>query len=354
MSFNIIRQDITKIKADAIVNSANTLLAKGGGVCGAIFEAAGAKLLQDACNKVAPIEVGDAVITSGFNLPAKYIIHVVGPIYQENYHKECERLLYLTYQKALNLAIKNKCRSIAFPLISSGIYGYPKKGALKVATASIMDFLIEHDINVFLVVFDNNSFDISKKLQSELKSYIDDNYEQTHGGFPRSNPQQQIFEAKFRTSQHHIKNTSEVEYDEYDECCVEAPLLAVPKENNIEDFIADLDEPFNESLLKLIKTKGKTEVEVYKRANLDRKLFSKIRSGRKGYTPNKRTILALAISLELSLNETENLLQKAGFALSHSQKFDVIVEFFIIHKRYDILEINKVLFNYEQPLLGSF
>jgi O-acetyl-ADP-ribose deacetylase (regulator of RNase III) len=153
MSFSIIHTDITKQKTDAIVNAANTSLRAGGGVCGAIFKAAGTKNLQAACKKLAPIKTSEAVITPGFDLPAKYIIHAAGPIYRGGGHGE-EKLLRDTYTNALKCAVENGCKSIAFPLISSGIYGYPKEEALSVATSAIQDFIADHDIDVTLVLFD--------------------------------------------------------------------------------------------------------------------------------------------------------------------------------------------------------
>ena len=164
MPFSIIRHDITKMKVDAIVNAANTALKMGGGVCGAIFKAAGAEKLQAACEKLAPIKTGEAVITPGFGLPAKFVIHAAGPVYQDWNKEQNERLLYSAYTNSLKRAIENKCESIAFPLISSGIYGYPKDEALKVATSAIRDFLVEHDLDVTLVVFDNWNYRSMKPM----------------------------------------------------------------------------------------------------------------------------------------------------------------------------------------------
>jgi len=178
MPLTIIRNDITKLQADAIVNAANTHLRAGGGVCGAIFNAAGVRELQAACDKLAPINIGEAVITPGFNLPAKYIIHTAGPIWQGGNHNE-EALLRSCYINSLSLAINNGCESIAFPLISSGIYGYPKTDALRVATSAIRDFLSGHDINVSLVVFDKESFAVSKDLLGAVESYIDEHFADT-------------------------------------------------------------------------------------------------------------------------------------------------------------------------------
>lgn len=330
MPFTIIRQDITKMQVDAIVNAANTNLIMGGGVCGAIFKAANPVKLQLACAKAAPIKTGEAAITPGFNLPSKYVIHAAGPVYKKQSAEQSEKLLRSAYMRSLDLALENGCESIAFPLISSGIYGYPKEEALQTAVSAIKEFLAEHDMEVYLVIFDRASFSVSEKLLGAVESYIDEKYVDAH-----------------------FVDNREVS----DMLCETTQLLlgepgSAMKLSGLDDLIDDLDEPFNTTLLRLIDAKGKTDSEVYKRANIDRKLFSKIRTG-KGYMPGKRTILALAVALELTLKETDVLLKRAGYALSHSQKFDVIVEFFIVSGKYDIFEINEVLFKYDQPLLGA-
>lgn len=340
MSFNIVRQDITKMKVDAIVNAANTNLAMGGGVCGAIFKAAGAAQLKSACEKLSPINTGEAVITPGFALQANYIIHTAGPVYSHFNPKESEKLLRLAYLNSLKLAYDNKCESIAFPLISSGIYGYPKEEALQVATSAIKDFLENYDMNVYLAVFDKDAFKISKELIGEVESYIDEHYVEKHKILRR---ELLDVEKKFLAEAELIEYNLQMPQISEE---IQAPI------SNIDDLIENLDEPFSNTLLKLINGKGKTDVEVYKRANLDRKLFSKIRTG-KGYMPSKRTVISLAIALELNHTETNDLLKRAGYALSHSQKFDVIVEYFIIKGKYNIFEINEILFKYDQPLLGG-
>lgn len=332
MPLQIIRQDITKMQVDAIVNAANTALKRGGGVCGAIFNAAGAHKLQAACDKLAPIQTGQAVITSGFNLSAKYIIHAAGPIFNEKNREMCQRLLYSAYTEALKLAQENKCESIAFPLISSGIYGYPKDQALEVARKAIEDFLQTHDMVVYLAVFDKSAFHISLSLLDAVESYMDEHYEEEHTQ-PRMllQVERQAFSKQ--------------------EAVDGAPILGSIRSKSLDELLDHLDESFADTLFKLIDAKGKTEVEVYKKAHIDRKLFSKIRNNRE-YTPKKTTILSLAIALELDLDETDALLERAGYALSHANKFDVIVEYFIVSRRYDIFEINEVLFQYDQPLLG--
>jgi O-acetyl-ADP-ribose deacetylase (regulator of RNase III)/transcriptional regulator with XRE-family HTH domain len=342
MPFTIVRQDITKMKVDAIVNAANTDLQMGGGVCGAIFKAAGAAQLQAACDKLAPIKTGEAVITSGFDLPAKFVIHAAGPVYRYQNAEQSEKLLRSAYMESLRLAIENNCESIAFPLISSGIYGYPKDEALQVATAAIQDFLINNDIDITLVVFDKSAFTVSRELLGAVESYIDEHYVDTH----------QIKRRKLLDVERQAISEADERANIFNEPLLEEMLAPIGAPAPLDDLVGNLDEPFSQMLLRLIDAKGMTDVEVYKRANLDRKLFSKIRSN-KGYTPSKRTAIALAVALKLSLDETDDLLERAGYALSHAVKFDVIVEYFITNGKYDVFEINEVLFEYDQPLLGG-
>lgn len=339
MALNIIRQDITKVKADAIVNAANEDLQMGGGVCGAIFRAAGAKKLQAACNALAPIETGKATITEGFDLPAKFIIHTAGPVWRGGNHRE-EKLLFDCYTNSMKLALENKCESIAFPLISSGIYGYPKKEALRVAIEAIRSFLKDADIEVTLVLYDKEALAVSEELLLDITEYIDQHYVREH-----TQPRRRLLSSEKRSL-------------EWFEEAALAPALShaefavesAPPET-LKDLVGDLDEPFSVTLMRLIDAKGiKKDSDVYHKANIDRRLFSKIRSN-EHYTPSKSTVLALAIALELSLEQTNDLLERAGFALSRSRKFDVIVEYFIKVGKYDIFEINEVLFYYDQPLL---
>jgi O-acetyl-ADP-ribose deacetylase (regulator of RNase III) len=341
MPFSIVRNDITKMKVHAIVNAANTDLKIGGGVCGAVFNAAGERRLQAACEKLAPIKTGEAVATPAFALPAKYIIHTAGPIYKDGKNGE-EELLRSAYTNSLNLALKKKCKSIAFPLLSSGAYGYPKEDALHVATEVFRNFLSEHDMDIYLVVFDKSALSISKKLLYEVKSYIDERYVEEYPFSRRS--------LSERAAEFLEAARSTIPKNHLPTALGGAPVQGLPSVLK-EDFFK-LDESFSETLFRLIDAKGKDEVEVYKRANIDRKLFSKIRS-QKDYTPSKRTVIALAVGLELSIEETDDLLKRAGYALSQSKKFDVIVEYFITNEKYDIIEINTVLFDFDQQLLGA-
>jgi len=370
MPLTVLRNDITKLKVDSIVNAANTELRAGGGVCGAIFAAAGIETLQKACDKLAPIKTGDAVITMGYSLPAKYVIHTAGPIYKDGKHEE-ESLLRSCYVNSLDLAKKHSCESIAFPLLSSGIYGYPKDEALSVATSTVGDWLMKNDMDVYLVVFDKAAFVLSSETLGDVKSFINQTYvDKSDLRFSQKRPSSQVGRDFYADEA--LSQSTHLPAGEFSQGLPPAgefarslppaftpagtPASAMPvdaKRLNIKDkFKVKLDEPFSTILLRLIDSKGKTDVEVYKRANLDRKLFSKIRKG-KGYMPSKKTVISLAIALEMSLPETHDLLRRAGFALSRSVVFDVIVEYFITKKHYDIFEINNVLFEYDQPLLGG-
>ena len=347
MPFKIIRNNITKLKVDAIVNAANTELIMGGGVRGAIFNTAGADELQRACNKLAPIKTGEAVITPGFNLPAKYIIHTAGPVYHDGKQNE-ENLLRSCYINSLKIAHDNQCQSIAFPLISSGIYRYPKAEALHVATSAILGFLSEYDIDVSLVVFDKTAVEVSEKLLGEVERYIDENYvEEIETRYARR--------EYLKVEEEAIRRAEMINFSMQMPCMPEESLVDfndISVTGNIADLIGNLDESFTTMLLRLIDSTGKKDSEIYNRANIDRRLFSKIRSN-ENYSPSKPTVLAFAIALELTLSQTKDLLEHAGFALSNSRKLDVIVEYFIKSKIYDIYEINEVLFMYDQPLLGG-
>ncbi|KFI51306.1 macro domain-containing protein [Bifidobacterium callitrichos] len=378
MPLRLVRQDITRLDVDAVVNAANTALRMGGGVCGAIFRAAGASRMQEACDRLSPIRTGQAVATAGFDLPARYVIHTAGPVWQGGDHGE-ETLLRACYRNSLTLAVRLKCGSIAFPLISSGIYGYPKAQALDVAVDEIRRFLDsseetpkrddpDHgddpadraDLDVYLCVFDKEAFAAGTAFDRQLRAYIDDHYVAGHTDSRRSRM------MEMRELGHPSEN---IVNDDESELRLESPTPLTQSVTSLSptprsaapvsaphysqrDVLADLDEPFNVILLRLIDSKGFSDVDVYKRANISRKLFSKIRCGN-GYMPGKKTVLALAIALRLDLDETDDLLACAGYALSHSVKFDVIVEFFITHGVFDVLTINEVLFRYDQPLLGQ-
>ena len=337
MPLIIVKNDITKMRVDAIVNAANRTLRGGGGVDGMIHRAAGKELLEE-CIALGGCSTGKAKITGGYNLPAKYIIHTVGPVYIDGQHDE-KTLLESCYYESLKLAKCQGCNSVAFPLISSGAYGYPKDQALDIAVKTISDFLLANDMTVYIVVFDMKSYKLNENLFSEITDYIERKY------------RREIFidcvcKAK--------KVAVECSSSDFKEEAEEHPIDLCEEgfiESDLGKRLKELDESFSEMLLRMVDEKGITDVECYKKANIDRKLFSKIRSYR-GYRPSKQTVIAFAIALELTLSETEDMLRKAGFALSHSNKFDLIIEYFIENGIYNVFEINQALFAFDQSLLG--
>lgn len=334
MPMIIVRNDITKMPVDAVVNAANSALQMGGGVCGAIFAAAGAEELRSECDRIGGCNVGEAVMTKGYNLKAKYIIHTVGPIWKDGKSGE-EKLLHNCYTNSMLLARQNNLNSIAFPLISSGIYGYPKDKALQSAISAIGEFLLDHEMTVYLVVYDKKAFVLSEKLFSSIGKYIDDNYVEERSISERS---REIENCEYM-QEPCLYNESVV----YNEAYIGKPSL--------KDAIGHLGESFSQMLLRLIDEKGMTDVQTYKRANIDRKLFSKIRNG-KGYNPSKITSIAFSIALKLNLDETLDLIGKAGYTLSHSNEFDIIIEYFIREGNYNIFEINEALFAFDQVTIN--
>ena len=321
---------------DAIVNAAKKSLLGGGGVDGCIHRAAGPELLAE-CRTLGGCKTGDAKITKAYHLPCRYVIHTVGPVWNGGSHGERERLVSC-YRTSLALAKEYHCETVAFPLISSGIFGYPKDQALRVAVDTIGEFLLHNDMTVYLVIFDRKAYQISGKLFADIAEYIDDHYVDAHTDSQR--------ERMRRMS------VLESRAEAVCESAMPAPMMAPMAAGGLDDMLAHLDAGFSETLLKLIDRSGKKDAEVYKKANVDRKLFSKIRNN-PDYKPSKSTAIAFAIALELDLNETRDLIARAGYALSASSKFDVIIEYFIRQKKYDIFEINEALFAFDQSLLGA-
>ena len=337
MPLQIIRNDITKLKVDAIVNAANNSLLGGGGVDGCIHRAAGPELLAE-CRTLGGCATGEAKITKGYQLPCKYVIHTVGPIWRGGDYGEKEKLISC-YRKSLALAAEHDCKTLAFPLISAGVYGYPKDQALRVAVDTIGEFLQENDMQVYVVIFDKKSYTIGKKLFSDIEAYIDDKYVEEH---------EDSYDLKrlrsFEACKMAVHESAEpIEY-------LKAPSLL--EEASLDNALEQLDESFSEMLLRKIDEKGMTDSQCYKKANIDRKLFSKIRSD-KAYRPSKPTVIAFALALELPLDEMQEMLMKAGFALSHSNKFDIIIEYFVKKGIYNVFEINEALFAFDQNLLGA-
>ena len=359
MPFEIVRNDITQMNVDAIVNAANRSLLGGGGVDGAIHMAAGPELLAE-CRQLNGCETGEAKITKGYRLPARYVIHTVGPVWYGGNHHERE-LLAACYRNSLQLAAEYGCESVAFPMISAGAYGYPKDQAMEVAVEEISRFLLAHDMMVWLVVFGRTELFTGKKLFRDVVEYIDDHYVDTHAQQNSENIRKRLWqrnEEKALALEARIREKQPADDASFDMPMPTASMPAFARKMGGKGrpdwakMVDETDEGFSRALLRLIDEKDMTDVQCYKRANVDKRLFSKIRSD-PDYRPGKTTVLAFAVALELTLKETKELLEKAGFALSRSSKLDVVVEYCIREGIHDIIEINEVLYELDLPLLGN-
>lgn len=361
MPLFMIRNDITKMQVDAIVNPSNPELHMGRGTSWAIYNAAGEIELTNECRKIGSCEVGKAVLTKGFALPAKFIIHAVCPTWKDGKEQD-KAYLKNAYHSALQIAAECGFQSIAFPLLSSGFYRWPKAQAFHLATTAISEFLLEHEMIVYLVLYDHESVEVSKKLYSNIEEYIDDHYVETkEEGYShqkstiRCNSLQSddaiaCYASYFGEPEKSVPCSSNISDKSKVPDFLKKPT--VPKGRNLDELVSCMDETFSQMLLRIIDERELKDSVVYHKANIDRRLFSKIRNN-VNYTPTKKTALAFAIALELSLDETKDLLMKAGYALSNSSKFDIILSFFIENRNYNIFEINEVLFFYEQPILGE-
>ena len=367
MALQIIRNNIINVEADAVVNTANPLVAVGTGVDRAIYEAAGWDDLLAARAKIGVMEPGQIAYTPAFDLHAKYIIHAIGPAWRGGDFGESETVAKC-YRDSLMLARDLECESIAFPLLATGTYGFPKDEALRIALNEISGFLLDNEMEVFLVVYDKESFEVSGKLFSEIKEFIEEDevdlaprFMRSENSFHRAGGSKKLSHrlrdefagagvlSDLMVEENRIESESDYMVDEVDSASGSFDAF---DEDVLKARIEHMDKTFQEYLLMLIDRKGMTDPEVYKKANIDRKHFSKIRSN-KDYKPSKKTAMALALALELSLDETKDLLMRAGLALSPSSYFDKIMEYCIDTKHYDIYEINAILFEYDQPLLGA-
>ena len=350
MPFEIVRNDITCMQVDAIVNTVSCQPIIGYGVDYGIHQKAGPQLLE-ARKKIGTIQVGECGITPAFELDANYVIHTVCPVWQEGNAQE-ERLLRSCYDKALSLALANGCSSIAFPLIAAGNLGFPKSTALQIAVNAISSFLMDHEMQIYLVVFAKDAYQLSEKLFRSVASYIDEHYIEnrlldeyglTAEDAVREQELRHIRRMQSRRRQAERMIRCEAE-------CFAAPCA--PAKADLEKLLKEADAGFSETLLKLIDRSGKKDSEIYKKANVDRKLFSKIKNNPQ-YRPSKPTALAFALALELDLQETQDFIGRAGYTLTHSSQFDIIVEYFIVNKNYNIIELDIVLFDYDQPQIGG-
>ena len=363
MPFKIVRNDITKVKADAIVNTANPKPIFASGTDSAIYHAAGEKELLAKRKKIGDIAPGNVAVTPAFQLDAKYIIHTVGPVWIDGKHKE-EQTLFSCYENSLQKALELGCRSIAFPLISTGVYGFPKDLALQVAISVISSFLMKNDMLISLVVFDRKAFELSGNLFQGVDTFIDENYVREKKAKEYS---RRYGRSERGDSNRRLCDVSEEDinrYQEEEELQAYKYQLEQPSESfedmpmpsmiggNLDDLINQVGETFQQRLLRLIDERGLTDTSVYKKANIDRKLFSKIRCN-EDYKPKKKTAVALAIALELDIDDMKDLLARAEIALSPSNKFDLIIEYFISHREYNVYKINLALFQHNQPTLGE-
>ncbi|MBR2894981.1 MAG: macro domain-containing protein [Oscillospiraceae bacterium] len=348
MPFQIVRNDITNMQVDAIVNTANPRAAIGSGVDTAIHAKAGSRLLETR-KTIGKINDGNVVVTPGFDLPARFVIHAVGPVWWGGNEGE-EQCLRRCYDNALRAALLYGCESVAFPLLAAGNNGFPNPLALKIATDAFNDFLREHELQIYLVVFGQSVVELSEKLFHSIESFIDENYirDATLAEYGYD------FEVDVWTTELRRLNRKFGLSGRNRREDIHSPQgYAVSDDSkSLDDLLENTDAGFSETLMKLIDRSGKKDSDVYKKATVDRKLFSKIRSN-PNYKPTKVTAIAFALALELDLKGTQNLIGRAGYTLSHSSKFDIIVEYFILQKNYNIIELDTVLFNYNQPTIGS-
>lgn len=367
MAFQIIRDDITKVSADAIVNTANPEPTYASGTDSAIYKAAGVDRLLDERKKIGRIETGHVAVTPAFDLDAKYIIHTVGPAWIDGDHGEREAVRSC-YVESLRKAKELKCESIAFPLIATGVYGFPKDEALQIAISVFSEFLTSEDMSILLVVFDKEAFVLSGKVFDGIDAYIDDNYVEEalssenlerKSKAKRRGPlsrKSKLASAGMADSDMMLECSAPSDMEKSSEYAppefLNAPMGVVAASRSLDDVISQVSETWQESLFRLIDDKGFDDVEVYKRANVDRRLFAKIKKNR-DYSPKKVTVIAFALALELNLDETKDFMSRAGYALSPSSLFDVIVQYFIELEEFDTYKINLALFDHGQPCLGA-
>lgn len=345
MPLQIVRQDITKMQVDAIVNTTNEEMVPHSGVDLAVHQAAGPQLAQ-ACAKLAPLGLGTAKVTDGYDLPARYVIHTSGPVWEGGLQGE-SILLKSCYIESLKLAVAHGFQSVAFPLISSGAYGYPKDQVLKFATQVITEFLYHHELTVYLCVYDRTSYEFSRRLYDDICDWLRDDEEYLiDGGLSASDAAPPPRELRT------LSKRAKLRGDTAPRPTFAAPSRGAVGSRGLDDYLRDLDQPFGVKLFQWIDRRGMTDVECYKKANVDRKTFSKIKCHPDTYRPSLQTAVAFAVALRLNLDETQDLLASAGLTLSHSRVFDKIIRYFIQKGVYDITEINEALFEFDQMLLG--
>ena len=359
MPFKIVRNDLTKMQVDVIVNTANPKPIYSSGTDTAVYKAAGEEELLAERKKIGYMKEGEAAITPGFQLSAKYIIHAVSPRYKGGIFGE-EKKLRNCYKKSLALAAEHGCRSIAFPLIATGSFGYPKEEGMRIALDEINTFLIKQDMMIYLVVFDTEATKLGRNLYSDLEAYIDHNYvcekSVEEYGYPYFSSARirdpeydtycsacQSIEVQWERSSNRmqIKDAPAELEENYDDFVEE-------KESALEERIKHMSDTFQQYLMYLIEVKKLTNAEVYKRAIVTKQLFSKIKLN-PAYHPDKATAMRLCVGARLNLDETKDLLARAGYALSPCDKRDIIFSFFIEREVFDMIEIDIALEEHGLP-----
>lgn len=321
MAFRIVRNDITKVKTDAIINTANPEPVYAEGTDKAIYEAAGAEMLLAERARIGRLKIGMAAPTPAFALPARYVIHTVGPEWIDGKSGELDDLRNC-YKNSLEVAEELNCKSVTFPLIATGGHGFPKEEALKVAVEEFREYLSGHDMKITLVVYNSDNFVLSGDIFEEIKTYME-----------KKTKEGQELEMRIASGEK-VETAGDAEEDRKNDWKKEAP------------------KGWMETIFWWMEKKGLTENEVIQRANVERGFFDRVKA-QVGFEPKKLTVIAFAIALELSLSEAKDLLKKAGFTLSFINKFDLIVQYFFEYGVHDIYVANLALFDHKQPLLGE-
>lgn len=343
MSFKIVRNDITKMNTEAIVNTANDHVTVGTGCDYAVYMAAGYdELLKYREEKIGFVPEGDVFVTPGFHLKAEYIIHAVSPLYMGGNQGEEEKLRSC-YRKSLQIAKEHNIKSISFPLISTGGFGYPKEEGMRIAVDEIYAFLLENEMQIYLVVFDTKATMLGEKIYPDLEEYIDHNYvrnkRKEEYGVHLYNAQLLERQNRNHAAADAFKEDLELDFETQHEC-------------KLEERMKHISDTFSQYLMYLIREKKMENAEVYKRAIVDKKIFSKIKNNA-DYHPQKITALCLCVGAKLNLDESKELLARAGYALSPCDKTDIIFTYFIENKIYDMIELDIQLEEHGLPCIIS-
>ncbi len=353
MSFHVIRNDITKVKADAIVNTANPAATYGCGVDSAIYHAAGVDELLAEREKIGPIARGEVAVTPAFKLKAKYIIHTVGPVWFDGTHDE-EAVLTRCYEKSIKAAEELGCASIAFPLISTGVYGFPKDKGLQIAFNALQSYAMHHTMEIFLVIYDTEAYEISLQVFKDIENYIEANYEPEYERPGRWRRRGRRAEAPaFRA-----ESISSIRDNAFEARPMMKPSMSSfesAEKASAKPVIPELEDAqtFQEKFFEYLDKTGLSDPEFYKKLNLSKQMFSKVRSNA-NYQPTKNTAIIFCLGLELDLEQATDLLARAGFALSPSNRLDLFVKSCFIYKMYDLNWIDLYLAKEGYPMLLKY